>query len=289
MSDETAQLTVVASAFLDACRSSNTRSAYEADLATLAAWCRDQGSLNLLTVDVADLARYRTACELAGASPATVARRLSAMASFAAFASSMGESPALAPGATIDRPALESRSTATLLADADADALLGAAERLGARAGALIRLLMLDGLKVGEVIRADTTDVSRRGASLRLRIHDRRSRTIELHPDTASALSKYLVRRRSGPLILSEQRGRDRGRLTRFGVDYLVKRVAREAGLAQPISGNTLRRRYVVAAHDDGIDLELIRHNTGHGDRRTARRYLEPDVAASDQSRPQPS
>ena len=278
---QTAQLTIVAAAFLDACRSSNTRSAYEADLAILAAWCRDQGSLNLLTIDAADLSRYRTACEVAGASPATVTRRLSAMTSFAAFASSMGESPALLPGSTIVRPALESRSTATVLADSEADALLAAADDLGARPAALIRLLMLDGLKVGEVTHADASDVSGRQPPMQLRIHDRRSHAIELHPATSAALATYLSRRRRGPLILNERRGRDPGRLTRFGVDYLVKRVAREAGLAQPISCNTLRRRYVVAAHDDGIDLETIRHNTGQGDRRTARRYLEPDVAAN--------
>jgi site-specific recombinase XerD len=74
---------------------------------------------------------------------------------------------------------------------------------------------------------------------------------------------------------LSERRGCEPDRLTRFGLDYAIKQVVQEAGLARPVSGNTLRRRYVMAAHADGTDLDKIRHNTGHADRRTTRRYLQ--------------
>src|SRR5690348_8083051 len=81
---------VAVAAFLDACRSANTRAAYRADLAQLAAWCREGGTVDLLSVDTGDVARYRTACELAGAAPATVARRLSTIASFSAFAAANG-------------------------------------------------------------------------------------------------------------------------------------------------------------------------------------------------------
>src|SRR5690349_14596619 len=273
---ESPQLTVALAAFLDACRSASTRSAYEVDLRHLAAWCRDQGPLNLLSIDANDVARYRTECELAGASAATVARRLSAFTSFAAFAAAQGAAPALTQSSDVSRPVVASHSTAELLTDVEAEALLAAADALGKRCAALIRILMLDGLKVGEVIRADASDVAGRSPRMRLRLHDRRARTVELHTDTATALSRYLGRRRDGPLFLSEQRGREAARLTRFGVDYLVKRVAHDAGLSRPISGNTLRRRYVTAAHTAGTHIEMIRHNTGHADTRSARRYLDP-------------
>ena len=176
-------------------------------------------------------------------------------------------------------PTVESASTAEILGDADSDALLAAADRIGTRSAALIRLLMLDGLKVGEVIRADASDVGGRPPRMKLSVHDRQLRTIDLHADTASALRKYLGRRREGPLLLSERRGRPPGRLTRFGIDYLVKQIAREAGLGQAISGNTLRRRYVTAAHADGTALDAIQHNTGHAAQRTTRRYLRADAS----------
>ena len=282
----TSNVTVAIAGFLDACRSSNTRDAYRADLGHLAAWCRDRGTLNLLTIDAADIARYRNECELAGASAATVARRLSAITSFGAYATANGADSGITGDTEIERPTLESASTAELLTDVDARALLAAADRISRRSAVLIRLLMLDGLKVGEVIRADASDVRGRPPRMTLRLQDRHARTIGLHADTATAVRRYLGRRRDGPLLLSERRGRLPGRLTRFGVDYLVKQVAHEAALDQAVSGNTLRRRYVTAAHADGTDLDAIRRNAGHADRRTTRRYLDPDAPARDQTVP---
>jgi site-specific recombinase XerD len=272
--------TLAIAGFLDACRSSNTRAAYRADLAHVAAWCRSGGTLDLLTLDVEDVARYRLACELAGASPATVARRISTISSFGAFAAARG---ALGADAEIARPTVESESTASLLSDADAAALLAAADGIGPRSALLVRLLMLDGCKVGDVMRANASDVEGRPPVVTLRMHDPKARTIELDAGTASAVFRYLRRRRTGPLLLSERRGREPARLTRFGVDYLVKRVARAARLEQTISGNTLRRRYVMAAHAAGTDLDTIRRNTGHADRRTTRRYLRGDAGGDTQ------
>jgi integrase/recombinase XerD len=278
----TANVMLAVAGFLDACRSSNTRDAYRADLGHLAAWCRDRGTLNLLTIDSADVARYRTECELAGASAATVARRLSAISSFGAYAAANGTESTLAAAGEIERPTLESSSTAELLTDADADALLVAADRISRRSAVLIRLLMLDGLKVGEVIRVDAADTRGRPPRMTLLLRDRNARTIVLHADSATAVRRYVGRRRDGPLLLSERRGRPPGRLTRFGVDYLVKQVAHAAGLVQGVSGNTLRRRYVMAAHAGGTDLERIRLNAGHADRRSTRRYLDPDSPTQD-------
>jgi site-specific recombinase XerD len=267
--------TMAVAAFLDACRSANTRAAYQADLAQLAAWCREGGSLDLLSIDSADVARYRTACELAGAAPATVARRLSTISSFSAFAATNGAQPALGRDAELERPSVESTSRTELLSDADAEALVAAADRIGARSAALVRLLLLEGLKVGEVIRADAHDLGGRPPRVTLTIGDRPTRTIDLHRDTGSAVRKYLGRRREGPLFLSERRGHEPRRLTRFGVDYVIKQVAGAAGITQSVSSNVLRRRFVVAAHAYGSDLDEIRRKTGHAQARTTRRYLE--------------
>jgi len=270
-------LTLAIADFLSTCRSANTQAAYRADLGHLARWCRQDGHLDLLTIDVDDIARYRAECETAGASPATVARRLSAIASFSAYTAAAERAPARLAGTNIPRPVVAPTSTAELLTDADADALLAAADQRGSRAAVAIRLLMLDGLKVGEVIRADATDVHGQQPHTTVRLRTRPARTIALHHQTAKALRRYLGRRRQGPLILSEQRGRESERLTRFGLDYLVKHVAQTARLEQRISGNTLRRRYVTAAHAQGNDLATIRDNTGHTDTRTTRRYLAHD------------
>jgi integrase/recombinase XerD len=267
-------LTLAVAGFLATCRSSNTQAAYRTDLAHLAAWCRGQETLDLLTVDAADLARYRAECEIAGVSAATIARRLSAIASFSAYDGKCRAAPAALIATDISRPTLASTSTAHLLSDTDADALLAAADAIGPRAAVAIGLLMLDGLKVGEVVRADAVDVRGRPPHRTLDLHANPARKINLHPRTSAAVGRYLRRRRHGPLLLSERRGRSPERLSRFGLDYLVKQVAQATRLDQIVSGNTLRRRYVSAAHAHGTDLDTIRHNTGHTNPRTARRYL---------------
>jgi integrase/recombinase XerD len=277
---ESSRVTFAVAGFLDTCRSSNTRAAYGADLAHLAGWCRKTGTLDLLTVDADDIARYRTACEVAGASPATVARRLSTITSFGAFAAATGAEPALTGDQKLARPTVADASTAEVLGEAEAAAVLAAADQIGPRSAAVVRLLMLDGLKLGEVIGADARDLAGRPPRMTLALEDPRSRIINLHADTSSALRTYLGRRHAGPLVLSERRGCEADRLTRFGLNYLVKQVAQAAALAQPISANTLRRRYVIAAHAGGTDLETIRYNAGHAERRTTRRYLDLDREA---------
>jgi integrase/recombinase XerD len=267
-------LTLAVAGFLETCRSANTAAAYRTDLRHFAAWCAGGETLNLLTVDAADVARYRTQCELDGASAATVARRLSAIMSFAGYAAEHGLAPELSGGSSVERPTPEPVNTAHALSDADAQALLEAADESSERSGVLIRLLMLDGLKVGEVIAADVSDVHGRPPRVTLDIARRGGAGLALHRDTTAAIRRYVGARRDGPLLLSEQRGQLGKRLTRFGADYLIKQIAHAAGLPSTISGNTLRRRYVIHAHARGTDLEEIRHNVGHSAQRTTRRYI---------------
>jgi integrase len=197
------------------------------------------------------------------------------MTSFGAYAVAAGAEPALRSEADIAHPAVAFESSAEVLSDADAEALLAAADRLGRRSSVLIGLLMLDGLKVGQVIRADACDVHGRPPRVSLDVRDRKTRTLQLHPDSGLSVRRYLGRRHDGPLLLSERPGREPDRLSRFGIDYLVKQVAREAGLVRAVSGNTLRRRYVMAAYADGNDIDDIQRNAGHAASRTTRRYLD--------------
>src|SRR4051794_39561653 len=106
--DDASAATLAVAGFLQTCRSANTEAAYRTDLRHLAAWCAGGQELSLLTLSAADLARYRTACELAGASPATVARRLSAITSFSIYATEHGIGSGFNAASEVERPALES-------------------------------------------------------------------------------------------------------------------------------------------------------------------------------------
>jgi site-specific recombinase XerD len=256
--------------WLTGLRSANTRAAYAADLARFTGWCA-QRDIDPIGFDARALRRYRTAVERSGASSATTARRLSAIASFGAYAAEQGATSGFAD---VVRPTVTPRPP-EVLGDDDAAAMLRAADELTARAAVLVRLLMLDGLKVGEAAAADAADVTGRPPTMVLTVA---ARSVRLHPDTATALHGYLARRRTGPLLLSEGRARRSDRLSRFGIDYLVKEIARSAGVDRSVSGNTLRRRYVVTSAADGTALDDIRSRVGHADVRTTRRYLPRDA-----------
>jgi len=248
-------------------RSANTRAAYGTDVREFARWCAEHEE-DPLDFDARALRRYRSTVERSGASSATVARRLSAIASFGTFAAARDRTLEFSD---VTRPSVEPRAAPEVLGDREAAALLAAADAIAVRAALLVRLLMLDGLKVGEAAAADVADVTGRPPRMALTVG---SRMIPLHPDTATALHAYVARRRSGPLLLSEGRARRSDRLSRFGIDFVIKEVARAAGVTGSVSGNSLRRRYVVAAHAEGTAVEDIRRRAGHADVRTTRRYL---------------
>src|SRR4029077_12121317 len=126
--------------------------------------------------------------------------------------------------------ALPAWSTTESLSDTDAAALLAAADETNPRSALLVRLLMMEGLKAGEAIRADARDLDGKPPHVTLTLRTRMRRVIELRPDTAELLTLYLGKRRRGPLLLSEHRARVTERLTRFGVDYIVKQAAETAG-----------------------------------------------------------
>ncbi|MEZ5407853.1 MAG: site-specific integrase [Acidimicrobiales bacterium] len=281
-----ASFTELAALFAARQRSENTRRAYGADLDRFVQWCQAEGT-QPLALGPDEVARYQSACEAEGTSPATVARRLAALSSFYALAveeGSIGRSPL----ADLVRPVAV--PSVTLELDAvQASALVDAGARLNPKTALLVDLLLLDGLKLGEALSADASDVTDThggdGATLSVARRGGRRAEIELHEPTVEAAHSYLQGRREGPLFLNDRAAAttrtagggdadEAGRLTRFGADYLLKRASDEAGFAQPVSANVLRRSYVAMAHAAGDSVETIRHNLGHRDPRTTRRHL---------------
>lgn len=277
-----ARLQALVSGWLGSYPSPNTRAAYGGDFGAFRLWCDRNGSLPL-SVGTEDLVRYLSACEAAGASSSTLARRASALDSFFRFACANDALDAN-PAAAMPRPEVTAARTTPRLDAADATALLRASDRVGPKAAALVRLLMLDGLKLGEVLAADASGFDARPAPALTVARRGRELAVPLHGATARRLDRYLGRRRRGPLLLSDTAGRADERLTRFGADYIVKKVSVAARLRAAVSANALRRRYVAAAIEAGHDVEEVRDRLGHRDARTAARYVD----RPERDRPEP-
>ena len=273
MSDDRASFDSLVTAWIESQTSPNTQAAYRGDLDLFRAWWDAHRRRAPLTATAADVEQFEQACVDAGSSEATVARRVSAMSSFFTFAAAHGTIPTSpVPGSR--RPPTTATPTADLDARELAD-LIRSSERLGDRTSVLVGLMLFDGLKLAEVLAADAEDVSttQQGTQLAL---ERRGDPAELLLDarTATPLVSYLGGRTEGPLLLGESPTRMPGRLTRFGADYMLKRLSADAGFDQAVSANTLRRSYVANAFAGGSSVESIRDQLGHSDVRTTRRHL---------------
>lgn len=261
-------------AWLATHRSDNTRDAYERDLVAFARWCDERGT-DPLGAGPADLDRYRDDCLSAGTSASTVIRRLSGIASFFRYAAATGRIDHN-PADDVERPDLEPPDTAAL-DDGELASLLEAADVLGPKTAALVSLLALDGLRLGEVLALDVPRVRVEGTkvSVELQRHGERDQ-VEVAERTAVAVAAYLARRRRGPLFLGERPSPIKAsRLSRFGADFLIKRAGTAAGIDKPVSANVLRRSYIDAAHRAGTPLATIARHVGHKEARETARLLE--------------
>lgn len=254
--------------------SANTRAAYETDMRSFTQWCDDNGR-TVLAANAGDVDDFREACIAAGASSATVARRLSGIGSFFRYASDAGAVPEN-PALRTSRPQLERRVTVAL-DENEIEAVVAAAERISPKAAALVALLAVEGIKLNTVLAIDVPSIHRGRRSLCIEVERRGERDhLAVADRSASAIAAYVANRTHGPLFLGDSAVR-RGpaRLTRFGADFLIKRAAATCGIDKAVSANALRRSYVNAQRRSGTPLADIADRAGHRDARATARLLD--------------
>ena len=257
--------------------SARTRRAYARDLADWLAFCRRYGLEPLGALRAHVDAYARELGEVRGQSPATVARRLSALASFYAYVVAEGVI-ARSPVAHVRQPKVATDSPSTGFDREELGAILAAAERRtasrqGQRNFALLCLLAYTGCRVGEVLGADVTDLdTERGHRvLRIRRKGGTRARVALAPVVSRALDAYVEARSSGPLFVTSS-GR---RLDEPAAWRMVRSAARAAGLATAgrVNPHSFRHAFVTLARDAGAPLEDVQDAVGHADPRTTRRY----------------
>jgi integrase/recombinase XerD len=181
-------------------RSAQTRRAYASDLRAWLAWLavRDAGVLEAGRVHVDMWARGQ---QDAGAEPASVRRRLSALSSFYRYCAAHDLTGQI-PTAGVVRPAVDPDYTATVgLTREQARALVAAADAdagpQALRTAAVIRLLLHNALRVDEACAADVADLGADAGHRVLRVTRKGARRarVPLTPATAAALDAYLAGR----------------------------------------------------------------------------------------------
>ena len=273
--------------------SEHTRDAYRRDIAGWLTWCAGRG-LDPLRANFLDVNEYGRALESTVAvrsgrplTPATVARRLSALSSWYDFLVKLRAVDGN-PVSGADRPRIDRDHSATVgLTPDEVDALLAAADaetgQTAARNRAVIALLADLGLRVGELVSLNLDDLgAERGhRSVRFVGKGGKVRRRALTPGTAYVLDAYLAARAAaqgvtvpqltGPLLVTATGGR----LDRHSVFRLVRRLAKAAGIPAwaKLSPHSLRHAFATTARAEGVPLEDVQDAMGHADPRTTRRY----------------
>lgn len=255
-----------------------TRQAYQGDLASWLAFC-DQARIDPLTAGIHHADTYVRVLDELGdprtgrrLSPASVSRRVSAVAGFYRYAvrqRAVAESPFYA----VDRPRVDDESQTTGLTRDEMRRLTLASRQDGPRSEALMHLLTLNGLRITEALSRDVEDLDYDQGHRILRLDRKGGKRAKapLTPAAVRAVEAYLGERTTGPLFTTTT-GR---RLDRTSAYRIVRRLAQQAEIpaAASISPHSLRHSFATAALDAGVALRDVQDAMGHADPRTTRRY----------------
>jgi len=268
---------VIAARFL-AQYAGHTQAAYRRDVTGYFSWLSNLGidplAATRATLDVYARQLAETPRKATGrpASPATVARTLACLSGFYAYADSEG-AVTRNPMTHVRRPKVGQDSQTLGLDRGEARLLLDRAGKDNPRSAALAAVLLTGGLRVGEALASDVTDlaVARGHRVLTVTRKGGARRQLVLAPAAADAVDRYLAGRTTGPLFVTAS-----GRRWTAGEAFLtVRRLARNAGIANAgkITPHSLRHTFVTLAREAGVPLEDVQDAVGHADPRTTRRY----------------
>ncbi|MEQ8434102.1 MAG: site-specific tyrosine recombinase XerD [Oceanicaulis sp.] len=264
---------------------------------TLAAYARDLedaslrlGALgaDLDTAETRDLEAMMAQIARDGLSPATSARRLSAVKRFYRFLLKEGlrrDDPA----APLSGPT-KSRPLPKVLSEADVDALFAAAEAMegeaGLRATALLEVLYAGGLRVSELVTLPLAAFARAEGVLIVKGKGGKERLVPLTEAAIRAVAAYkavraahlpgeaATSRKAAERYLFPSRTAKAGHLTRERFAQVLKDLALEAGLdPDRVSPHVVRHAFATHLLANGADLRSVQMLLGHADVSTTQIY----------------
>ncbi len=264
-------------------RATATLSAYRRDIAAFVEFQvgRDR---TLETASTTDIEAFLSRAQRAELAPATVARLGSALRGLYGFLLDEGVTSSdptallAAQGSGTRLPVVLSESQVTaLLAAPASDSPVDVRDR------AVLELLYGTGIRVSELVGLSLGDVDFDEELVRVTGKGDKQRLVPLGRRAAAALHAWLDSARPLLLVASHD-ARDthavfcnlRGhRLTRQGVDLVVRRHARRVGLPRATSAHTLRHTCATHMLAHGADVRVIQELLGHASVATTQRYTK--------------
>ncbi len=256
----------------------NTLAAYRRDLVLFAAWLDTMHERALDATREPDLQAYMGA-RLAGNGKATSAnRRLTVFKRY--FRWALREGRISADPSLRLAPARQALRVPKTLSEKQVDDLLGAPDvetPLGLRDRAMLEVIYASGLRVSELVRLKSFDLSLNDGVLRVLGKGDKERLVPFGGEARKWIERYLQEARSA--ILGGQQTADlfvtaRGAgMTRVMFWIIVKKNAVAAGIHSPLSPHTLRHAFATHLLNHGADLRAVQLLLGHADISTTTIY----------------
>jgi integrase/recombinase XerD len=259
----------------------NTQLAYRSDLGKLADHLRRK-SRRPESVTTTVILGFLVELKDRGYSVATIARTLAAVRMFYRFLALEGLIEQNVTTA-LDSPKLWRRLPSVLSPD-DVDSLLAApdsATPLGLRDKALLELLYATGVRASEVASLDIDSLHYDYGYLRCMGKGSRERVVPVAKAALELVRRYaleirprLLRGRPSAALFVSRTGR---RLQRLTIWRLVRKYARQAGIAKRVSPHTLRHSFATHMLAGGADLRSVQEMLGHASIATTQLYTHVD------------
>lgn len=265
--------------------SDQTRQAYADDLLLWADWVRRELGRDRFALDLhrGEVTMWVTQQQDAGAAPSTIARRLSTLSSLYRYAASWGLAVVSPVSDDDHRPKFDRgrrASSARVLPAEDIELILAAAKDV--RDAVVVGVLFTGALRVSELCAVNVDDVEDEGRQCWLTITRKGGKRVrvalapvvcELLDDYSAVRPKWTDPASPAPLIVDA----DGERLDRHDVTRMLRRLARQAGIARPerVTPHALRASAITDQISRGRHPNEVQEISGHADLRTVMVYVE--------------
>ncbi|WP_396291135.1 site-specific tyrosine recombinase XerD [Curtobacterium sp. KT1] len=289
--------------------SQHTLSAYRRDLAVFTSWLATAPVVDsdgadraggasaiddvgrLARADVSEFVTHLATKPDGPLAPRSIARMLSSVRSFTAFAAGEGWLP-LDPGTAVRPPKAPMRLPKAISVE-DMERLLGAVsvdadDPVQLRDKALLELLYATGARISEAVGLSVDDVTTLSddsapdadglAVVKVTGKGNKQRVVPLGSFARAAIDAYLVRARpvfaargpSTPALFLGARG---ARLSRQSAWLVIQSAAEAAGLEAHVSPHTFRHSFATHLLEGGADVRVVQELLGHASVATTQIY----------------
>lgn len=267
---------------LEAGTSANTVHNYMRDIRRLASHASRRGAHGPDAVTAAQLREFIYDLKDLGLAPATIRRQVSAIRTYYRFL--VGEAHATRdPSERLESPK-QWRRVPTVLTVAEVERLVvtpNAVEPLGIRDRALLELAYATGVRVSELVGLQLQHILYQDGLARVFGKGSKERIVPVGRRALGAVALYareirplLDRTSGGGTLFLNARGTPLSRVGAWGV---IKRAARQAGIAKRVTPHTLRHTFATHLLEGGADLRAVQEMLGHRDLATTQLYTHVD------------